>query len=115
MVHSVFNVKNLVGNVHANPMLLGDAVRPVVLDFLVSLIANLVTVPQLHSVKLTQVRFKQKHLKVEVIMENVVKFVLSLVQELHNKLQYFVCGWGLLVFITYFNFYFISFLFYYLF
>lgn len=62
MAHSVLNVKNLVVSVHANQMLLGDVVGPVVLDFMVSLTANRVTVPQLHSVKLTQVRFKQKHL-----------------------------------------------------
>lgn len=72
MAHSVLNVKNLVASVHVNQTLLGDVVRPVVLDFMASLTANHVTVPQLRSVKLTQVRFKHKLLEVMIIKENSV-------------------------------------------
>jgi hypothetical protein len=60
MAHLALSVKNLVGNVCASQMLLGDVVRPVVLDFMVFLTANHVIVLQLHSARLTQVKFKQE-------------------------------------------------------
>jgi hypothetical protein len=60
MGHLVLSAKNMVVNVHANRTLSGDVVKPVALDFLVSLTADHVIVLQLHFVILTQVssRFK---------------------------------------------------------
>jgi len=50
----------MVVNVRANQTLSGDVARPVALDFMVSLTADLVIVLQLHFVRLIQVssRFK---------------------------------------------------------
>jgi hypothetical protein len=60
MGHLVLNVKNMVVNVLADRMLLGDAVKPVAPDFMVSLTADHVTVLQLRFVRLTQVRSRFK-------------------------------------------------------
>lgn len=56
MDHSVLSVKNSVASVHASQMLLGDVVKPVVLDSMVFLAVNHVTVLQLLFVKLIQVK-----------------------------------------------------------
>ena len=56
----VLSVRSMVVNVRANQTLSGDVARPVALDFMVSLTADLVIVLQLHFVRLIQVssRFK---------------------------------------------------------
>jgi hypothetical protein len=60
MGHLVLSVKNMVVNVHANRTLSGDAVKPVALDFMVSLTVDRAIALQLHFARLTQVstRFK---------------------------------------------------------
>jgi hypothetical protein len=55
MGHLALSVKNMVVNVCANQTLLGDVVKLVALDFMVSLTADRVIVLQLHFVRLTQV------------------------------------------------------------
>ena len=56
----VLSVKNMVVSVRANRTLSDDVVKPVALDFMVSLTADHVIVLQLHFVRLTQVSSKFK-------------------------------------------------------
>jgi hypothetical protein len=70
--HLVSSVKSMVVSVRANRTLLGDAAKPVALDFMVSLTADHVIALQLHFVRLTQV-----NLRFEVLTAVLLKILVS--------------------------------------